>query len=210
MGHCENNSSDRRLGKYWERMFCWLAAQIGLWFTPMQIGHNGSARAYSRNGRWASLTLPDITIWTFPGQHHEIKHKNPTRYNSFGLERYRLNALLMFAEETRQDVMYTIHNHDLSGGWLAKNNDIDHWVTVNVQDLDGTWTFEGRFPSWVNGTKKTVLQYFWPVDYWQPLKAYWADYGDSGQVSEQIRSHRDVGLHSESLMLPGANPTDFT
>jgi hypothetical protein len=202
MGHCEDLSSDRGLGEYWERQFCKMAARCGFWFTPMQIGRNKSAQAYSRNGQWASLTLPDITVWTFPGQHHEIKHKNPTKHGSFGLERYRLNALLEFSEETHQDVMYTIHNHDLSGGRMAKRNDIAHWITVNVKELDGTWTFEGRFPSWVNGSKKKVLQYFWPITYWRPLKSYWlelmgdcSDNSCEGPISSvNLRAVTQLGL----------------
>lgn len=174
MKHCSNLRADREIGDYWERQFCEMAAEIGLLFTPMQIGRNESAQAYGKNGKkWNTLTLPDVTVWTYPGQHHEIKHKNPTRFGSFGLEAYRLRALLNFARETQQDVMYTIHNHDFSGGRDSRENYLAHWLTVNVLELDGPWNYESFLSSWVNGVEKKVLQYFWPISMWVPLAEYW-------------------------------------
>ncbi len=174
MKHCEDLSADRDIGQYWERQFCIMAARRGFLFTPMQIGRPDSALAYSYGtARWQSLTLPDVTIWTFPGQHHEIKHKNPTRTGCFGLEQYRFDALKRFAAVTQQSVLYTIHNHDLAGGRDAKDNNIEHWITADICALDGTWLEERRLPSWVNGVKKDVFQYFWPAGLWIPLADYW-------------------------------------
>jgi len=172
MGHCTDNGADREIGKFWERQFCLLAMRRGLMFSPMQIGRNGSAVAY-QGPRWKPLTLPDVTVWTAPGQHHEIKHKNPTSHGTFGLERYRLDALLAFARETEQDVMYTIHNHDLAGGRDVQINEVGHWLTVNVLELDGAWSFRGRGWSWVNGKKQEVEICYWPADKWVSLAEYW-------------------------------------
>lgn len=144
----------------------------GLMFSPMQIGRNGSAVAY-QGPHWKPLTLPDVTVWTAPGQHHEIKHKNPTTWGMFGLEEYRLNALLAFTSETEQDVMYTIHNHDLSGGRDAQVNKIEHWLTVNVLDLAGAWKKKTPGFSWVDGQKKTVAICYWPTNMWSSLTEYW-------------------------------------
>lgn len=171
---CRNLKKDRATGKYWERQFCLLAKQQGFMFTPMQIGRAESALAYKGNGkRWNTFTLPDVTVWTAPGQHHEIKHKEPNRHKSYGLERYRLDALLSFAEETDQDVMYTIHDHRLAGGRDVKENDISHWRTVSVTTLDGAWTWNGPGYSWVNGQKKRVEMCYWPARMWQALSDYW-------------------------------------
>lgn len=167
--------ADRQIGKYWEREFCKMAAGHDFLFSPMQIGRNEAVMAYEKNGTaWKRLLLPDVTIWTSPGQHHEIKHKNPTRRGTFGLEVYRFHSLLHFAKETNQDVLYTIHNHDLSGGRDSRINDIGHWITTDVLSLNKTWVFSCELPSWVNGIKEAdVLQYFWPINFWVPLSAYW-------------------------------------
>ncbi len=173
---CSDNGADRKLGKYWERMFCLMAARRGLMLTPMQIGRSGSAIAWHpRRGRRHVLTLPDITIWSCPTEHHEIKHKNPTRAGEFGLEEYRLAALLDFASESEHAVMYTIHNHDLSGGRNAKANDLEHWMTYNVLELDGTQTREDTGVSWVNGKPQDVRRLYWPAAWWQPLSVFWRD-----------------------------------
>jgi len=179
MEHCTDNTADRAIGKTWERNFCKLAWERGFMFSPMQIGRVGSAVAYQNHNRtWKPLTLPDVTVWTAPGQHHEIKHKNPTKHGSFGLEKYRLDALLAFAHETEQDVMYTIHNHDLAGGRDAQINEIGHWFTVNVLALDKTWAAKSRGYSWVNGQKKEVAICYWPTDMWAGLAEYWQHLGD--------------------------------
>jgi len=174
MDHCSDNKADRKVGEYWEREFCKMAATAGMSFTPMQIGRTKSAQAFIRAGqRWNCYTLPDVTVWTFPGQHHEIKHKSPTSWHTFGLEIYRFNALQWFAKETRQDVLYTIHNHALSGGRDGKDNDITHWFTANILELDGRWSSRSHVNSWVNGEKKRVPIYYWPVGSWHPLAEYW-------------------------------------
>ena len=171
---CKNLQADRGLGEYWEREFCKLAAQQGFSITPMQIGRTKSAQAYRQEGSaWHHLTLPDITVWTCPGQHHEIKHKNPTQHGAFGLEKYRLDALLWFANETKQDVLYTIHNHDLSGGRDKKENNIEHWLTAKITDLDGKHNFACMFTSYVNGEKRKVPGFYWDMKLWQPLSEYW-------------------------------------
>lgn len=176
--HCVNNSADRELGAYWEKEFCKMAAAFGFVFTPMQIGHGSAICAFGKNDQqWERFLLPDVTVWTYPGQHHEIKHKAPTSRGTFGLEAYRFHALLDFSQETQQDVMYTIHNHNLSGGRASALNDIAHWSTAKISELDKTWIFSGCFPSWINGIREDkILQYFWPISLWMPLTEYWLRY----------------------------------
>lgn len=170
MGHCTNNAADRGLGAYWEMQFCAMALLSGRSFSPLQLDHKGSAVAYQQANVY---TLPDVTIWTHPGEHHEIKHKNPTRSGMFGLEVYRYNALKWFARETKQDVLYTIHNHDLAGGRDVKLNDIAHWWTVNILKLDHNWREQRWGYSWVGGQRKEVSIYYWSIGLWQPLQWYW-------------------------------------
>lgn len=178
MNHCADNKADRNLGGFWERKFYEMAMKVGFSCTPMQIGHKGSVRAHQQIGkRQRHFSLPDVTIWTYPGQHHEIKHKNPTRDGDFGLEAYRFDALAWFARQTRQDVMYTIHNHDLSGGRDAKENHLEHWFTANICDLDGKqWESSGA--SYIDGSARVTQIYYWHTDLWIPLAQYWRDFVD--------------------------------
>ena len=174
MEHCADNGADRALGEYWEREFCRMAAGLGLSFTPMQIGRKASAQAYLQaSTKWRHYTLPDVTVWTHPGQHHEIKHKDPTARNTYGLEVYRFEALMWFAGETEQAVLYTIHNHALSGGREGRLNRIEHWFTVDVRKLNGAWSSQGHVFSYVNGKKRRVPIYYWPMRLWAPLQEYW-------------------------------------
>jgi len=173
--HANNLSADRNLGRYWEEKFCELAAQYGRSFTENQIGRQRSAIA--KDSRFNVYTLPDITVWTAPGEHHEIKHKNPFpdyKYGpSFGLEEYRYKALLWFAHETKQSVMYTIHNHDLSGGRDAKVNDIKHWITADVLYLFEKWHTRRDTNSYVSGISRSVPTLYWHANLWDSLKVFW-------------------------------------
>jgi hypothetical protein len=142
----------------------------------MQLGRSASAAAWwGGHGKWRSLTLPDITIWTAPGQHHEIKHKSPTASGLFGLEVYRFDALLAFANETQQAVYYTIHNHALAGGRDVKRNILAHWCTANVRDLVGRQAFTRPGSTYISGVRKDNIDiHYWPVALWQPLKILFA------------------------------------
>lgn len=174
--HCSDNSSDRIKGAYWERCFCKLAARNNYWVTPFQLGNSNSAAAYSLViNKWNILTLPDIVIWNAPGQYHEIKHKSPTYYGLYGLEKYRFNALLEFTKITSQPVLYTIHNHALNGGTDNRENYIEHWFTANILELDNRWAKkQENGVSWVNGIKRNDIEiYYWDSSLWQLLKTYW-------------------------------------
>jgi len=181
--HCRDNAADRKLGEYWERAFCIMAGERGRSYTPQQIGRTASAQAYlKQNGKYSHWTLPDVTVWTYPGEHHEIKHKSPTGGGRFGLERYRYDALAWFANETQQQVYYTIHRWDLAGEHSTENH-IEHWVTISVEQLEEmnangrgqlyNANGDSRGNSYVNGQKKNVAMYFWPARAWEPLASLW-------------------------------------
>lgn len=179
-----DNTKDREIGAYWERRFCLWAAKFGNSFTPMQLGRQSSAQAFVYHEKFNSYTLPDVTIWSKPGEHHEIKHKSPTRYNTFGLEKYRLDALLWFANETGQSVMYTIHNHLLSGGRDSKLDSIHHWFTANILDLHGRHVYYNDGNSYINGKYyNNIGIFYWSIELWIPLLAYW-----SKETSNEITS----------------------
>jgi hypothetical protein len=170
MGHCEDNHRDRELGAYWERRFCRMARNYGHAFTPHQFGRDRRAAcAYHIGGH---IILPDITIWSSPGQHHEVKHKNPTRDHRFGLETYRFTSLLQFAEITGQPVYYTIHNWEAAGRDNLENRILD-WYTCDTDTLLANQGISQWGDSWVNGEKKRVPILYWPVTLFRPLIEVW-------------------------------------
>jgi hypothetical protein len=146
-----------------------MMADRGKMFTPLQIGRKDSASAWSKcNGQWNHFTLPDVTVWTYPGEHHEVKHKTTTRHGSYGLERYRLNALVNFAKETEQDVFYTIHDH--RGRRNGRTNHPADWVTASVMTLVGSIEIERPGESYVGGEKQRVLICYWSSQFcFRPL-----------------------------------------
>ena len=151
-----------------------MALQYGRSITAQQIGRISSAVAWAReSGKPHPYTLPDVTVWTAPGEHHEIKHKAPTAGGSFGLEVYRFDALLWFAQETGQRVMYTIHNHALAGGRDVEVNDIAHWQTANVIDLNEKHWKRANDWSWIGGERRKTDIYFWRASLWSSLAAFW-------------------------------------
>lgn len=171
---CSDLNGDRRLGEYWEQQFCILAAQYGRSFTRHQFRKSEAANAYRLEGqRYHSVLLPDITVWSAPGEHHEIKHKDPTRDGYFGLEKYRLDALVWFARETKQSVLYTIHNHKLAGGRDVKANRLQDWMTANVIDLEYSYEKEDYGDTWCRGETIQVKRLYWPVGLWIPLEDAW-------------------------------------
>lgn len=177
-----NNAADRSVGEVWERRFCKLAALHGKAFTAQQIGRTGAASWLRLNHDWHRNLLPDVTVWTAPGEHHEIKHKNPTRYDSYGLEKYRLDALVAFARETQQSVLYTIHDWQLAGAHDRDEptpNRIQDWRTADILKLDESirrgLARTARMQTWVRGEWTEVPGYYWPALLWQPLERWWHD-----------------------------------
>lgn len=140
--HATDNERDRRIGAHWEREFCKMAAGFGKVFSPHQINTlDGAAVAYGLgdNGQWDNYLLPDVTIWSAPGEHHEVKHKQRTWDLCYGLERYRLDALVRWANTTGQPVYYTIHDWQVAGGTDAADesipNDLRHWFYADVETI---------------------------------------------------------------------------
>jgi hypothetical protein len=177
-----DNGADRALGKRWEEHFCRLARDYGKSFTPQQIGRSEAAPWFAPSGTPSMnrYLLPDVTIWTAPGEHHEIKHKEPTPSGDVGLEVYRYEALLAFRFETAQPVLYTIHNWRHAGASTSRDampNRVEDWFTVDIEDLAA---YVARrqpepcpFPTYVNGQWERRPGYYWPVTLWSPLASWW-------------------------------------
>jgi len=181
--HLRDNAVDRKLGEHWERQFCLLTAREGKSFTPQQIGRDRAASWARRvDDAWKLTLLPDVTVWTAPGEHHEIKHKAPTRGGCYGLESYRLDALVAFRQETKQPVLYTIHDWHHAGapdGRAEMPNRLADWLTIDVLTLDRLVDelelHHVPFDTWVNGKACSRPGYYWPAKLWMPLETWWAN-----------------------------------
>lgn len=174
--HCTDNDADRAIGAYWERQFGVMAGGFRKVFTPHQLHlPDKSASAFGMTGHlWKRWLLPDVTIWSAPGEHHELKHKAPTPDGCYGLELYRLQALAEFADETRQPVYYTIHDWSVAGGRNEKVNRLEDWFYADINDISRRSTKGGRDFSWVKGRKVEVEMRYWTATrYFRPLAELW-------------------------------------
>ncbi|MGH3494766.1 MAG: hypothetical protein ACRDQ1_16235 [Sciscionella sp.] len=180
-GHAVDNKTDRDIGEQWEGHFCRLAAEYGKVLFPNQISRPGkSAAAFGkrRDGTWEKYTLPDVTIFSAPGEHHEIKHKNRTRDGAYGWEQYRLSAAVRWANTTGQRVYYTIHDWELAGASSSSDevmrNHIDDWVYADVEDLCLDRTYTRICKSYYNSGTREFPTDFWAAgEYFRPLKELW-------------------------------------
>jgi hypothetical protein len=177
---CNDNQADRALGGYWEQMFCLMAAQHGRMLTRHQFHAKCAAAAFYLNahGRQCRIILPDVTLWSAPGEHHEIKHKEPTPRGFFGLEGYRIDSLLWFARASGQPVYYTIHNHYLNGGREDRSNHIEHWITQDVLSLSEEPRDEMHFyklndVTYINGIRSLAKIGYWHQSLFVPLGRLW-------------------------------------
>ena len=174
----------RKIGETWERNFCVLASRHGKVFSPHQIGSPGkSASAYGPGPDGAGYDrylLPDVTVWSAPGEHHEIKHKNQDFLGRYGLERYRLDALVRWANTTGQRVLYTIHDWQRAGAKNASQsvpNRLEDWFYADVETLSRECTYvKKRDTSLVNGTlRDDVCVWYWNAHrYFRPLAELWS------------------------------------
>ncbi len=201
LGDSPNLDRDRNLGAYWERQFCRLAGACGYLILPQQIGRTGAARVFYRDAEtWQERILPDITLWSPKGcEHHEIKHKSPTRHGLYGLEKYRFDDLLWFSRKSKEPVFFTIHNHALSGGRDGRINSIAHWVTARVDDLNERWTMRSISPTWMNGERATSEVLYWPQWLFQPLARHL-----SSQVPPRPRGGAAAIAKGSGLLNPAA------
>jgi hypothetical protein len=178
-GHPRDNKKDRANGEYWERQFCLMAAEYSKLFTQHQLDRSSAAAFYGRWGNgWGTWLLPDVTIWSAPGEHHEIKHKDPTRDGCYGLEVYRMESLVRFANATGQRVLYTIHDWRHAGCQSSDDrveNRIEDWFFADIADLSRSYTKRLRGPSYVrSGERPGVPTLYWrATEYFRPLSVLW-------------------------------------
>lgn len=162
--------------------FCRLAAEHGRVLTAHQIASpRGSASAWGgpiTDGSVSRYLLPDVTVWSAPGEHHEIKHKNQTRDGCYGLELYRLEALVRWANTTGQSVYNTIHDWEHAGAtdkWVDTPNRIEDWLCADVAVISKRSTKGGYEWSWRNGIWSWEEMRYWSAHiYFRPLAEIWS------------------------------------
>jgi len=175
--HASDNAGDRAVGAKWEARFQELANASGYTVTANQKNRSGAAVAVGGRNGGSRLVLPDMLVLGRPNQYHEIKHKNPTAYGSYGLEAYRFAHLLEIANQTDDLVLYTIHDWHRAGATNSRadmENRLEDWVTADVRLLqfEPRKTFPGK--TYVNGTCEIADIHYWSADLWMPLSDFWA------------------------------------
>lgn len=162
---CGDLSGDRSLGAAWENRFCDLLP-FGCTFIRHQEDRTTAARytVIQVGGFPESHALPDVTVHWRNGEHshHEIKHKSATAYDSFSLEKYRFSGLCKFARATGQLVHYTIHDHGFVGDRMSDVNDVGHWLTASVLDLEKDYDGEGKSKTYCDSiVREGVPCWYW-------------------------------------------------
>lgn len=163
--HCGDLNRDRRLGDVWEANFCGLLPDSCSFVRHQKDRSAGAVFGVVDPGgviRWSPS--PDVTVWWGGNgitSHHECKHKNATANGFFGLEEYRVNSLREFMQRVGQEVQYTIHDHDCSGGPNGSENDIKHWVTLSLEALCRDVHERRRSPTYRNGRRVMEMTYYW-------------------------------------------------
>jgi len=183
VSHCSDNAADRATGALWERKFQLMMVNQGFLVTMHQLRKSGSAIAVTRvSGNVKAFTLPDASVWDAPGFDAEIKHKDPTSQNTFGLEEYRLKSLVAFARRSGRCVQYVVHDYSrCPGGTRADRksypeSQIEHWITADVLDLYSNRTDPRWGTSYVNGQPKRVPIHYWPTSLWVPVADFLESY----------------------------------
>lgn len=178
------NPADRALGEDWEGRFDTMARANGF-----EVHRPGAPEPW-----WPDKgLLPDrVTNREGETEWHELKHKRPTWHDEYGLEDYRLAALVKLAQYVNEPVLYTIHDWELSGASKREEpveNALEDWLTADILDLAqrGSRLEEGKtYHS--SQTAKAQIHY-WPSWLWTPLTWRW---GIDVQDKSQPRQTREA------------------
>lgn len=164
-----DNRTDRAVGEAWEARFEDMAEGFGFECHKPEAPETW----------WPDKgLLPDRLVQRDKRHEwHELKHKRPSRRHLFGLEAYRLDALLRLAKHVGDAVLYTIHNWEAAGARSAGEtvpNRIEDWVTIDVLELPDTISESVEKEStYYAGSKAKALIHYWDADAWDALSLRW-------------------------------------
>lgn len=145
----ENLPEDRRRGEWVELEFCKLMHNHKCFTHRFQKGYSKAAVMES-NGEY--ILLPDVWVVWKSSLLAEVKWKYPNRYDSYGLEQYRIDSLKKIATMTEVPVFYVI---------LDSEDSVWYWEDFANLLKRPYKTFPGK--SYVGGEVKSGV----PIVYFQ-------------------------------------------
>lgn len=172
---------ERIIGDFWSRQF---AEMMNHWYGVHKFDKAPSPIITLPNGK--VIILADVLLLERAGENYycEVKHKSPTKYQTYGLEEYRFNSLWRLQEYVKARVLYVIHDHSLNSGVDNRYNNIDHWRIAEISLLKRSSYQCFRGDSLINGElKHNVPIYYWAITLWVPLQEYFFLF-NRGRASE--------------------------
>ena len=171
---CTNLSEDRKIGAKAEIEICDILKTQN--FDTIRLQYYSIEKAASIRKGEELIVLGDIFVISPNNELFviEVKEKYPNKYESYGLEEYRLNHYLNFERLTNIPVIYAIKDTHENGKW--------YWNTFNELLIFQPKRFPGY--SWVNGNKEKVdIVYFkkiWfkPVIDKNSVNKFWRGYSN--------------------------------
>lgn len=138
MSNIGRDNDDRKIGEYWEDVFCSMARKRGWEAYPFQRQRGAtfkdtSGRIYICPDVWL-LKRGDTQLAC------EIKHKTPAQNNCYGFELYREESLLRLQGDYSNQFggvtsLYIVHNWALNGDKRSHANNNNHWVAQRLDVL---------------------------------------------------------------------------
>lgn len=147
------NAADRALGNTWEQNFIGIASLFGFegWqVTPLR------GPTFKHDGR--RYISPDVWLLRRGNKQYacEIKHKNPNRHGSYGLEEYRADSLIDLQHHFTNDhgpvaSLYIIHDWTRNGNRVSDRNVIHDWYAQAMSELQQHIIGPYNGPTYYNG-----------------------------------------------------------
>lgn len=156
---CTDLDGDRRKGAKAEEEFCNLLEKYDYDTLRLQYFTKVNAASIIVNNK--VIVLGDIFVISPINEVFivEIKEKYPNKYDSYGLEEYRLKHYLDFEKITGIPVIYAIKDTYESGRW--------YWNNFKELLLFKPKQFPGH--SWVGGVKQRVEIYYFKKIWFRPI-----------------------------------------
>jgi len=156
---CTNLNEDRKKGAKAEIEFCKLLMKKG--YDTLRLQYFSKEQAASINLNGNKNVLGDIFVIS---PNHEIfvvevKEKYPNKFDSYGLEEYRLKHYIEFQKYLKIPVIYAIKDTKDSNEWYW--NCFDNLMVFNPRSFLGD--------SWVNGSKQKVKIYYFKKNWFIPM-----------------------------------------
>jgi len=177
MSNIGRDQNDRKIGEFWEDMFCEIARKYGWEAWPFQRMRGATFEFNSRR-----YICPDVWILKRNERQYicEVKHKNAAKNGAYGFELYRQNSMLAIERDYTNQfggvvALYVVHNHDVAGGKYARINNIAHWHAQRLRLLSEN-AVAGKSKTLYNGnvTDSEVDILYYPLTVFEPITKFLA------------------------------------